>query len=67
MHIENCVYTTPEWVINIFWVFLAVLMLFFILAIIYMTLNTICEFIENRRLAYLRNKQIALTLKESEK
>ena len=59
---ETCTYPIPDYVIAIFWVFVSVAMLAVIFAIISTILNTLIEHYQDRRAAYLRNKQTKLEL-----
>lgn len=67
---EECIKVvaeTPDYVMSIFWVFLTVLMLAIILVIIIAGLNALAECYQDRRRAYLRNKQMELELELMEK
>lgn len=59
--------STPDYVASIFWVFITVLMLTIMGAIFIVCLKAICEFFEDRRRAYLRNKQEKIQLELLEK
>lgn len=70
MNKEECVKVvadTPDFVMTIFWIFLTVLMLAIILVIIIAGLNALAECYQDRRRAYLRNKQMKIELELLEK
>lgn len=45
---DKCV-APPEWIVSIFWVFIATMMIAIILALIWIALNTIYDFFKNLR------------------
>lgn len=68
---ENCVYPIPDYVVDIFWVFLTVAMVAVIFVIIAttvsVTLNNLIEYYQDRKASYLRNKRTKLELELYEK
>ena len=57
----------PDYVVAIFWVFVTVMMLAVILVIIVGGLKALIECYQDRRRAYLRNKQMKIELELLEK
>ena len=63
---ETCTYSIPDYVVEIFWIFLSVAMIAVIFVIIAatvsVTLNNLIEYYQDRKASYLRNKRIKLEL-----
>ena len=67
---EECIKVvadTPDFIMALFWVFLAVLMFSIIFGIIIAGFNMILEYYQERRGDYLRNKQRKLEIEALEK
>lgn len=67
---EECIKVvadTPDFIMALFWVFLAVLMFSIIFGIIIAGLNMLLEYYQERRGDYLRNKQRKLEIEALEK
>lgn len=67
---EECIRVvadTPDFIMALFWVFLAVLMFSIIFGIIIAGFNMILEYYQERRGDYLRNKQRKLEIEALEK
>ena len=70
MNKEECakvIVDIPDYAITIFWIFVTVMMLAVILVIIVGGLKALIECYQDRRRAYLRNKQIRIELELLEK
>ena len=70
MNKEECIKVvadTPDFIMALFWVFLAVLMFSIIFGIIIAGLNILLEYYQERRKDYLRNKQMKIELERMEK
>ena len=70
MNKEECIKVvadTPDFIMALFWVFLAVLMFSIIFGIIITGLNMLLEYYQERRGNYLRNKQRKLEIEALER
>ena len=67
---EECIKVvadTPDFIMALFWVFLAVLMLSIIFGLIIAGSNMLLDCYQDRRRDYLRNKQMKIELERMEK
>ena len=67
---EECIRVvadTPDFIMALFWVFLAVIMFSIIFGIIIAGFNMILEYYQERRGDYLRNKQMKIELERMER
>lgn len=64
MNKETCVTVIPDFISNLFWVFVSLALLTAIGAIIISSLNYLLELYQSRKEDYLRAKKLKLEMKE---